>query len=121
MINRTEKKNNLIDSSQSLGYYSNLQNEILRQQYKYLTNIKEDIISYESCIINKNYLKVWNYIIDIKRVKDFSPVEIENVKYKGQLDKVGSFIKFYYTFLKKTIFLKVKSYITSEKKKNLFN
>ena len=81
IINRTEKKNNLIDSSQSLGYYSSLQNEILRQQYKYLTNIKEDIISYESCIINKNYLKVWNYIIDIKRVKEFSPVEIENVKY----------------------------------------
>ena len=117
IINRTEKKNNLIDSSQSLGYYSSLQNEILRQQYKYLTNIKENIISYESCIINKNYLKVWSYIIDFKRIKDITPVEIENVEYKGQIDKVGSFIKFYDFLLKKTIFLKIKSYIKSEKKK----
>lgn len=116
-ITRTEKKNNLIDISQSLNYYSNMQYNILLQLSKYLQSIKKDIILYDSCIINENYLEIWNLISNLKNYSHLLSDYISNIEFKGTFNEIGSFIKFFNPKLKKTIFLKVIVYDISDKKK----
>ena len=53
IITRTEKKNELIDFTETLNYYLNVEFNILSSISKYLNNRNEDLISYESCIINQ--------------------------------------------------------------------
>ena len=117
---REEKKNNLVDLSQSMSYYENLQLEILNQQSKYLKNLKKDIISYGSTIVNKNYLEIWKYLNNFKKINELSPILIKNIEYKGQINKPGSFIKFLDVKLQREIFLKVNSYFISNHKKSWF-
>ena len=119
IIERTEKKNNLIDSSQSINYYSKLQFQILEQQSKYLQNVKKDLISYGSCIINQNYKKVWNYLNDFKTINVLTPIPIKDINFNGPIYKEGVFIKFLYEFekIKKTVYVKVVKYQISEIKK----
>ena len=114
---RTKKSNSLIDSSQTLTYYSSLQNNMLMKQSQYLQNIKKDIILYESCIINQNHLKIWNNITDFKKLPQITSMSYKNIEYKGQINEVGSFIKYYDENLKKNIFLKIVGYEMSEQKK----
>ena len=59
-FSRTNKSNKSIDFNQSKKYYLELEYNVLLAHYKYLKNIKNDIISYGSCVINQNYLKIWN-------------------------------------------------------------
>ena len=114
---RTKKSNNLIDFSQTLTYYTSLQYSMLMKQSQYLQNIKKDIILYESCIINKNHLKIWNIITDLKKLSQITSMSYKNIEYKGQINEVGSFIKYYDENLKKNIFLKIIGYEMSEQKK----
>ena len=52
IISRTEKKNELIEINDSIKkYYSNYKFNMLLSKSKYLQNMKNDIISYQSCII----------------------------------------------------------------------
>ena len=119
IIERTEKKNNLIDSSQSLNYYSSLQFQILEQQSKYLQKIKKDLISYESCIVKQNYKKVWNHLNDFTTINALTPIKIKDIEYNGSINKEGSFIKFYYedVNIKKFVYIKVVKYEIPENKK----
>ena len=116
-LTRTKKRNKIIDFSQSIKYYLNLQYNILLQQNKYIQNIKKDIISYESCIINKNYLKVWELITDIKKICDVNSNFVTFLESRGSTNEIGSFIKYFNKNLNKIIFLKVIEYDNSEKKK----
>ena len=52
IISRTEQKNDLIDFGGSRNYYINNEFNILENKSKFLNNMKKDIVSYESCIIN---------------------------------------------------------------------
>jgi hypothetical protein len=119
IIERTEKKNNLIDSSQSLNYYTSLQFQILEQHSKYLQKVKKDLISYGSCIVYQNYKKVWRYLNDFKTINALTPMTIKDIKYNGPVNKEGSFIKFYYENenIKKIVYIKVVKYEMSENKK----
>ena len=116
-ILRTEKKNELIDITQSLNYYLNLEFKILLSISNYLKNLHEDIISYESCIINKNYLNVWKFICDFRKMSNISPFYRTNLEYNTSSIKLGSFIKFYIDKLKVTIFMKFVCIETFKKKK----
>ena len=116
IIARTKKKNDLIDISQSLNYYLNLQFEILNQQSKYLESIKNDVILYESTIVNNYYKNIWQ-IISIKELSEITSDFVTNLEFKGSINEVGSFIKYYDKFLKKKIFLKVSEYDNSNAKK----
>ena len=116
IIARTKKKNDLIDISQSLNYYLNLQFEILNQQSKYLESIKNDVILYESTIVNNYYKNIWQ-IISIKELSEITSDFVTNLEFKGSINEVGSFIKYYDKFLKKKIFLKVSEYDNSNSKK----
>jgi hypothetical protein len=119
IIERTEKKNNLIDSSQSINYYASLQFQILEQQSKYLKKVKKDLISYGSCIVNQNYKKAWNYLNEFKTINSLTPMNIKDIKFNGSIDKEGSFIKFLYEYenIKKIVYIKVVKYEMSEIKK----
>ena len=117
ILSKTKKDNNLIDYRETLSYYSTLQNNILIQQSQYLQNIKKDIILYESCIINQYFLKIWNYVTDFKRLPEITSLSYKNIEYKGQINEIGSFIKYYDENLKKNIFFKIIEYETSEQKK----
>ena len=116
-LTRTKKRNKIIDFSQTLNYYLNLQYNILLQQNKYIQNIKKDIISYESCIINKNNLYIWELITDIKTICNINSDFVTFIESKGATNEIGSFIKYFNKHLNKIIFLKVIEYDNSEKKK----
>ena len=107
IISRTDKINELIDFSQSVNYYLDLEYKGLEKKSKYLKDLNEDIISYESCIINTNYIKVWNFIVDIKKMSEISPFMITKIEYYDINFKVGSFAKYYLEKLNLTVFIKI--------------
>jgi len=117
-FSRTKKQNDLIDFKQTLNYYTDLQKNILLQQSKYLQNLKKEYILYESCIINEYYLKIWNCLIDFKILHQIFPNIYKNIEYRGQINEIGSFIKFFDENLKKVIYYKVIGYQMSIQKKN---
>ena len=107
IISRTEHKNELIDFSGSRNYYLSTEFSILENTSKLLNNMKKDTKSYESCIINANYLKVWEFITDLKKLSEIAPIIGSKIEYSGEKLKVGSFIKYYIDVLKKTVFFKI--------------
>ena len=117
VISQTEKKNELIDYKTTRNYYQNLDYKILVSKSNYLNNLNEKIIVYESCIIKKNYLKVWEFISDIQKVFKMCFSE-KNIYYSEPNIKEGIFIKFYYDELRATVFLKIKEIKCPKKKKS---
>jgi len=63
-ITQANTDNEIVDLLPTKKYYLNLEYKRLVKKSDYLNKINEDIISYESCIINKNYFEVWKYIFD---------------------------------------------------------
>ena len=117
VVSQTEKKNELIDYKTTRNYYLNLEYNILVSKSNYLNNLNENIISYESCIIKKNFLKVWEFISDLRKVCKLSNSE-QNIYYNAPNLKEGNFIKFYYDELKMNVFLKIKEMKCFKKKKS---
>ena len=107
IISRTENKNELIDFSSSRNYYLDTEFKILKNTSKLLNNMKKDIISYDSCIINVNYIKVWEFITDFKKLSEIAPDIGSKIEYSGEKLKVGSFLKYYLDALDKIVFFKV--------------
>jgi hypothetical protein len=118
IISRTEKKNELIDFTDTRNYYLNTEFNILENTSKLLNNIKKDTISYESCIINVNYLNVWEFITDFKKLCEIAPIMGSKIEYSGEKWKVGSFIKYYIDAMDKTVFYKITGVETAKKVKN---
>jgi hypothetical protein len=94
-----------------------MQYNILLQLSNYLQSIKKDIILYDSCIINENYLKIWNFIVNLKNISHLFSDYMQNIEFKGPINEIGSFIKYFDTKLQKTVFLKIIVYDTSNQKK----
>ena len=111
------EKNKLIDFSPQMNYYINLQYDILNFQAKYLQNLKKDKNIYQSCIINKDHIKIWDFVIDLKNIPKIFPGIIEKIEYKGAKNEVGSFIKLYSCELKKVLFYKITKFFTPIKAK----
>ena len=87
------QKNKLIDYHPQLDYYSKLHYEKLLSLSKHFKSIKKDKIAFQSCILDKNHIKIWNYTIDFRNISNLCPELIRNVEYKGPPDEVGTFIK----------------------------
>ena len=119
IFTRTEIKNNSIDTSSSLNYYNELQFKILKEHQRHLKSVETEFISYESCIVNKNYKKIWNIISEFKTLSALSPLSMKDIQFKGPIGEVGSFIKFIFEDekFKQTVFLKVIKYEMFERKK----
>lgn len=107
IISLTEKDNGYIDYRASKNYYSSLEYNILVEKSKYLNCLKEDIISYESCIINKNYLKIWKIILNLKKMSKIASIIGRNVEFNDPEMKAGSFLKFNIEYLNISIFMKI--------------
>ena len=111
------EKNKLIDFSPQMNYYINLQYDILIFQSKHLQNIKKDKKIYQSCIIYRNHINIWNFVIDLKNVSNLCPDIIKNIAYKGAHNEIGTFIKFYYCDFNKICFFKIIKLNNSVKEK----
>ncbi len=106
VVSQTEKKNELIDYKTTRNYFLNLEYNILVEKSKYLNNLNENINLYESCIIKKNYLKVWAFILDFQKLNKIIKPGSQIVFNSPSL-KEGTFIKFYFEELKMNVFLKI--------------
>ena len=117
IVSETENQNELFNYETTRNYYLNLENNILLKKTKYLQNLNEDIISYESCIIEKNFLNVWKFILDFKKMGQVASIIISDVEYKQPIMKEGLFFKFFLDDLKITVFMRVKDIKMPKKKK----
>jgi len=117
IITRTEKKNELIDFSETLNYYLNTEFSILSAISKNLNNLNKDIISYESCIINKNIIRVWEFISDLQKVCSLTTMNVKKIEFNSPSIKEGSFLKFYLEDLKIHVFMKIANIGFSKNKK----
>lgn len=108
------EKNKLVDFQPN--YYMELQYNILKSQSEHIQNLKREKTIYESCIINKNYLKVWNFVINIKNIEALCPELLKNSEYNGPNNELGTFLKFYNQKLKKTCFMKLVEFSSPSKK-----
>ena len=118
IVSQNEKENELFDYTTNRKYYLNIEYNILLTKSHYLQNLKEDIISYESCIIKKNYINVWNFILDFKKMIKISPIIAKNIEYNEPKIREGVFIKFFLDDLNKTVFMKVIEIKTYKKSKS---
>jgi len=91
---------------------------MLLTKSNYLKNLKEDFISYESCIINKNFLTVWHFILDFKKMSKISPIFAKNIEYNEPKIREGSFLKFFLEDLQITVFMRVSEIKAFKKKKS---
>ena len=107
VVFRIEKENELIDYKPSKNYFSNLEFKILADKKNYFQNLKEDIIKYESCIINQNYLKVRKYFLDTKIINKIHSTIGESIEFNEENLRVGSFLKIYIGESKKTFFMRI--------------
>lgn len=107
IVSLTEKDNGYIDYRSSKNYYSSLEYNILIEKSKYLNSLKEDVISYESCIINKNYLQIWKNILNLKKMSEIAAIIGRNIEFNDPEMKAGSFLKFNIEYLNITIFMKI--------------
>ena len=118
IVSQNEKENELVDYTANRNYYLNVEYNILKTESNYLKNLKEDIISYESCIINKNFINVWNFILDFKKMILISPIIAKNIEFNEEKIKEGVFFKFFLNNLNKTVFMRVKEIKTYKKLKS---
>ena len=116
VVCQTENENELNDFNSTRNYFLNLEYNILLKKSKYLNNIKEDINIYESCIIKNNFLKIWEFIIDIKKmckVADFN----YDIEYNDSNLKEGSFIKYYSEETNENVFMRIIEIKRNQKRK----
>ncbi len=117
VVCQPENENELKDFKSSRPYFLNLEYKILQDKSKYLNNLNEDINIYESCIIKNNYLKVWEFILDFKKmckVADF----IYDIEYNDSILKEGSFIKYYSIETNKNVFMRILEIKRLQKRKS---
>ena len=101
IITYSKNDNEIIDLMPTKKYYLNLEYQRLAKKSEYLNKINEDVISYESCIINKNYFEVWKYIFDFKKLNSIVPIFGGNIEYNESELRKGSFLKFFHILQKK--------------------
>ena len=119
IISKKQKKNEINNITIDYNYYSDLVSGFLLKISSFLNSQYKDIISYESCIINTNYLKVWNYISDLKKINEIAPIIGSNFEFNSVKINVGSFMKFKIKELNIIVFMKIIELVEKEEiKKN---
>ncbi len=106
VVCQTEKKNELNDFKTTRNYFLDLEYNILLKKSKYLNNLNEDIITYESCIIKSNILNVWEFVLDVKKMFKIANSKYDIIYNDSNL-KEGSFIKYYLDEIKMSVFMRI--------------
>ena len=118
IISHTEKEDDFIDYKSSINYYLNYENNLLIKSSSYLQKLKNNLISYESCIINVDYLKVWNLLLDINEIVKISSFFFgKKIEFSVPKIEEGVFVKFYVDKLKYIIYTKIIEIKAYKKKK----
>ena len=107
VISKKQKKSDINNTITDYNYYSNFVYDVLLKISSFLNSIYKDIISHESCIINKNYLSVWNYISDLKKINSILPIIGTNFEFNSPQIKAGKFMKFNIKELNIIVFMKI--------------
>ena len=107
IITKKKKKIDINRAITDYNYFLNLEYNWLLKKSLYLDKLDEDVISFESIIINKNYLIVWKFISDLKKLNEFAPIIGTNFEYNSQNIKIGSFMKFHIEELNLIVFMKI--------------
>ena len=118
IITKKQKKTDINQTNTDYNYYLNLEYSFLLKKSLYLNGLNEDIISYESCIVNKNYSIVWRYISDLKKLNEFAPIIGSNFEYNSPNIKVGVFLKFFIKELNIIVFMKIIEFEEIKKNKS---
>ena len=108
---------NLLSLSQKKYFHSFINRETFIQKSKSIQKLKENPISYESCIINANFHEVWDFITDFNNLSKLAPVMGTNLEIWGNPLQVGSFWKCYLKHYNKSVFLKIIKVEKNEKRK----
>jgi len=117
VVCQAENGNELNDYKSSRFYFLNLEYKILLEKSKYLNNLNEDINIYESCIIKNNYLKIWEFILDIKKMCKVAGFNYY-IEYNDSNLKEGSFIKYYSEEANKNVFMRILEIKRKQKRKS---
>ena len=107
---------NLLSLSQKKYFNSFINKEAFIQKSKSIEKLKENSISYESCIINTNYHEVWDFITDLKNLSNLAPIIGTKLEIWGKPLQVGSFWKCYLKNYNKTAYLKIIKIEKNEKR-----
>jgi hypothetical protein len=106
----------LLSLSQKKYFNSYINKETFIQKSKSIQKLKENSISYESCIINTNYHEVWDFITDLKNLSNLAPIIGINLEIWGKPLQVGSFWKCYLNNYNKIVYLKIIKIEKNEKR-----
>ena len=118
-VGQREVNNELYDYKSTRNYFMNFEYNWLLELSKYLNNLREDLIIYESCIIKKNYLKVWEFILDFKKMYKIAESSAD-VEYHDPIIKEGSFIKYYVDEIKMNVFMRIIQIKRTQKRKTWY-
>ena len=118
VITIPENNNDYIDYKSSKSYFSNLEYNILLEKSKFLNSLKEDIISYESCIIHQNFEIIWKNLIDLKKISKQNFIIGHNLEFNDSEIKEGSFLKFHLDCLKIQMFMKITQLTINKNRKH---
>jgi hypothetical protein len=116
VVGQREINNELNDFKSTRNYFMNTEHNILLEKSKYLNNLNEDFCLYESCIIKRNYLKVWENLLDLKNLYKITDSTCE-VIYNDSILKEGSFIKYYLGVIKMNVFMRIVQMKRTQKRK----
>lgn len=78
----------------SKPYYKEIHYKKLVNYDKYISESSNNMINYESCVINLNYKEIWKIVTNLKILNEITSLIGENVKCLGNHLKVGAFWKF---------------------------
>ena len=107
---------NLSPLFQKKYFHSYINKETFIQKSKSIQKLKENSISYESCIMNANFHDVWDFMTDLKNLSNLAPIIGTNLELWGNPLQIGSFWKCYLKNYNQIVFLKVIKVEKNEKR-----
>lgn len=89
------------------SFYMNLFHNQLKKGDKYLKDTAFELYNYESCIIKRDFLFLWNYVTDMNKNAEISQMIGNQFEYKGDKYAKGTFIKGFNTQMSKVVYFRV--------------
>lgn len=98
-------------------FYGKSINQLYSCYNKYISQSFENLFDYQSFVINKNYIKVWYFIINLKNLGFISSIIGRNYENSDDPEKIGTFWKCISNNEQKIDFFVVTNVVINKKKK----
>lgn len=96
-----------IPNFEERAFYLNLFHNQLKKSDKYLKETAFELYNYESCIIKRDFMFLWNFVTDMNKNAEISQMIGNQFEYKGDKYEKGTFIKGYNSQMSKTVYFRV--------------